>query len=690
MTTAARAAILAAALSMPFASRASIGEAWYLARARANMEIRNYSAAIEAYEKALQADPSSREAARGLALAYERNGDTDRAVAARDRYLARAPDDADAAFAQARVLQWSRYAYRRKDAIRYLGMGLAIRDDPARRRDLARLLARDRATLPDAVAEYRRLLAAAPDDAALRDEYLKLLLWDDRLRPEAIAELERRLAAAPGDDRTARALAPLLARTPGREAEAADRYGALAVRHPRDADLAVAHARALVRAGRRAEARAEWARAVALRPTPDARAEYADLLAASGDRDAARAEYEAALRDDPGSRRARLGYARLLAARKDTSRAAIPEFRAVLARSPRDADAQAGLARAYAWNGDADRALAHAEDARRDGGRSGGLAAMERALRTGREPELGGGARLLAQPGGAWAFSGAGGFARGAAEPTPFTRATVEAGWAAFSGGGLRASGAAVEVGAEWRPDPALRWDATGRWDGFRLATPWSGALRLEAGPPGAGEAIGVARRPVRDSLRALAGERTAAGLAGAAAENAIEASVARGVAGFRLEAAARAGAVTAASAAANGFAGLRVRVARPLGDGPDAPLSAALDVEAFGYGRDASGLGAAPDPLAARYFSPPAFASASPRLVLALDGGARGRLDVDAGPAVQLEGGARRGVRAGGDVRASGWRRFGWLRLGAELRAVRIAGAYARAEAMGTAALVF
>ena len=69
----------------------------------------------------------------------------------------RFPDDWQLAFEQARLLQWSRYAYRAKDAVRYLRMGLARRDDPARRRELARLLGRDRATLDEALDEYRRL-----------------------------------------------------------------------------------------------------------------------------------------------------------------------------------------------------------------------------------------------------------------------------------------------------------------------------------------------------------------------------------------------------------------------------------------------------------------------------------------------------------------------------------------------------
>ena len=144
-----RAALLVAVLAAPNAVHGGLAESWYLSRGRANMQIENYGAAIEAWRKALELNPSGREASQSLCWALLRNGETDRAVAELDRHLGRFPDDWQLAFEQARLLQWSRYAYRAKDAVRYLRMGLARRDDPARRRELARLLGRDRATLDD-------------------------------------------------------------------------------------------------------------------------------------------------------------------------------------------------------------------------------------------------------------------------------------------------------------------------------------------------------------------------------------------------------------------------------------------------------------------------------------------------------------------------------------------------------------
>src|SRR5512138_1852032 len=565
MPRAVRAALAAAALAATAPAVAGVAETWYLSRARANVAIGNYGAAIEAYEKALAEDPRSREASRGLGLARLRNGETDRAVAEFDRHLARFPDDAELAFEQARLLQWSRYAYRARDAVRYLELGLAARDDPARRLDLARLLGRDRATLDRALAEYDRLLARAPGDATLREERLRLLLWDPRRRADAIDELERREAERPGDEAARRDLARLLADDPARAGEAASRYDALLASHPDDPELLAGRARALSRAGRRAEAREAWARALAARPTAEARLEYADLLAADpATRTAARGEYEAVLRAQPRSRRARLGLARVLMSRKETSRAAVAQYQAVLREAPSDADAHEGLARAYAWNGDADRALAHGELAARARAADPDAAALERTLRRGREPSLGGGARILSQ-GGSWRLSGVGAFASAAADPTPFTSSAVEAGAVSRRGDGARADGAVVDVRAEWRPSRDARLRLSGGWDGSRLADRATGSAALELGEGERTLALGVARSARTDSYRALVGEAVGGGAVGAATETVGEArGTLRGEA-LRVALSARAGEVTGAGVPATFVAAAAARLDRAV-----------------------------------------------------------------------------------------------------------------------------
>jgi tetratricopeptide (TPR) repeat protein len=684
----ARVALVAASLAGAPAAHASVAESWYLARGQANLGIANYAAAIEAFEAALRENPASREASRGLALAYERNGETDRAVAQRDRHLARFPDDADVAFEQARVLQWSRYAYRSRDAVRYLRLGLARRDDPARRAELARLLARDRATLDDALAEYRRLLGARPDDAALRREYVRLLLWDPSHRAEATRELERWTADHPGDDAAARDLARLLATDPRRAGEAASRFEALLARQPRDPDLLLGRARALAAAGRRAEAAAAYDRALAARPSLEVRLERADLLAADpGTRDRARAEYEAVLREAPRSRRARVGLGRILAARKETSRAAIAQYQAVLADSPGDPEAHAALARAYAWNGDADEALAHGDAARGSGG--GEVDALRRSLRAGREPSAGAALRLVLQPDGPYALHEAALLASGSADPTPFTSSAVEAGWARASGGGVETSGAVLLARGEVRPRPGVRVSGQLGWDGLRLAAALTGGVRLDLGEPADGLSVVAERTARSDSFRARAGERVGEAIAGAASENAIEVRLARPLGPLQATASLRAGAITAGASRPDAFGTVRAGATLPLALGGGWTVTPGAEVLAATAARDESGLGPAPDPLSPRVFTPPLFASAAARVAVARED-PRGRLDAELAPAVQLVGGAGGSVRGGGMARAAYTGRFGWLRLQAEVRAEQIADVYRRVAGGLAAAALF
>ena len=59
------------------ASAGFLQEEWYRLRSRENMKIGNYAAAIEAYEKYLELQPDDREALKGIAQAYEKQGQTD-------------------------------------------------------------------------------------------------------------------------------------------------------------------------------------------------------------------------------------------------------------------------------------------------------------------------------------------------------------------------------------------------------------------------------------------------------------------------------------------------------------------------------------------------------------------------------------------------------------------------------------
>jgi tetratricopeptide (TPR) repeat protein len=169
--------LLTAWLPVPASFAADLVESWYLSRGRANMEIENYKAAIEAYEKVVEHDPAHREGLRNLGIAYERQGLKDKSIETFDRYLAKYDDDYEIAFKQAQALEWSRYGYRGKDMLKYYRMGLKRKDDPAMRLKYATHLAGRKETAQEAIAQYDTILAAQPRHAQAHQGLAKAYAW---------------------------------------------------------------------------------------------------------------------------------------------------------------------------------------------------------------------------------------------------------------------------------------------------------------------------------------------------------------------------------------------------------------------------------------------------------------------------------------------------------------------------------
>jgi predicted Zn-dependent protease len=748
-------------VAAPAPARAGVSERWYLLRGRSNMEIGNYKAAIEAYQKACELDPGSREASRSLVLAYEKNGETDRAIAQLDRYLARFQDDPEMAFKQARWLGWSRYGYRRADAIRYYRMGLARQDDPQRRLELARLLGRDRATLDDALAEWRALLAREPANRAWRAEYEKLLAWDERHRGEAIAELSKDADAAPDDFDLQLRLARLMAAEPARADGAAERYrrvlaarpadaalwlelarfllgakrkpaaldaygravelrpGDAALRleyarlllgerrrrgdgvaelarvvaaRPRDPALRLEYARVLLgEPGRRDEALAEFRRALDERGDRALRLEYARLLSADpARRDEARAELATLSREAPRDDEVRLAYARLLGERRETAPGAIEAYERELTARPDSAEAHAGLARAYAWEGDRDRALHHAGAALSADPAQPGLARLRADLARGREPWLGGAAAALAVQAGDGRLSGFRAGARASSDASAFARLTAEAGAATYGGEGASAAGAYAEIAAEARPGAGTRVDAAFAYDGVREgAAALGGRLALAHGDAAEGWTLAVERRARTDSATALLGGGPARG--GLATENAASLALRWTLGDARVELRPRGGVVTAADAAANAFLGGSASASLPLFTTRGWELRGGSETEALHFASDRSAVAGAIRP-GDGYFSPSLLASQAARLALAREVPLSWRVELSAGPAVQwVAADAGSGLHLGGDARLALWRRFGdrfWL--SASARAERVGGGYQRLDGAVAAGALF
>jgi tetratricopeptide (TPR) repeat protein len=158
-------------------SAVDFAESWYLSRGRANMDIENYKAAIEAFEKVVEHNPTHREALRSLGLAYERQGLKDKSIETFDRYLAQYDDDAEIAFKQAQALEWSRYAYREKDMLKYYRMGLKRKDDATMRLKYASHLAGRKETAQEAIAQYDKVLASQPRNAQAHQGLAKAYAW---------------------------------------------------------------------------------------------------------------------------------------------------------------------------------------------------------------------------------------------------------------------------------------------------------------------------------------------------------------------------------------------------------------------------------------------------------------------------------------------------------------------------------
>ncbi len=625
---------LAAVLLAAAPARGDVGEQWYLLRARANMQIKNYKAAIEAYRKALEKNSKNREALKGLAVAYEANGQTDEAIGAYDRYLARYSDDAEAAFKQAHVLEWSRYKYRREDAIRYYRMGLAQRDDPNEGRKLAKLLAQDKATLDETLAEYRILLDKSPDEAEMRSEYRKLLLWDARHLQEAIREYSRLADERPSDRAVSLQLARLLAQDDRRLPEAIERYRHLVDQSPSDQSLRVEYGRVLARDPSHREDALTQLQAVHGKDF-ETRRFAAQLLAGEPDRrPKAVSRYRALLQEQPADDHVRLEYARLLGAERETTPEAIREYETVLAHQPENAEAQAGLARAYAWNGDNDRALYYGHQAISHGRRDPELRELEWRLGIGREPRLGGGASLLVQQGGKYGLLGFRFPAVAArSDVTPFGTVSAQVGFEWYQDpAGAQASGGFFSAESEVRFAPGFKLRAGLSYQTMRVGVmSWSGLAELDLSGSSTDVRIRFVREPRTDSLRALVGSLGGATPGGGVSTNETSLRVQKRIGDLRLYVEPRLAVLNGIGADVNLEPSLGAGVSLRILAADAVDLSLGYDAQVAHYGHDASA------PTTGGYFSPDVYLVNTPYLGLRFQQPGR-RIELDAGPSLQYQ----------------------------------------------------
>ncbi len=396
---------------------AGVKESWYMMRGNSNMKIQNYKAAIEAYEKVCDMNPDNREAMRSLGIAYDAQGLTDKAIQQYCRYLDRFGDDAQIAYKTGDLLQWARYNYRRDDAIKYYRMGLAIKYSRKYHHKIAKLLAADKSTIDEAVKEYRALMSRFPDDQKYRREYRALLLWDEKYLGNAIAEYKTLAKNNPQNAEINREYAQLLARDKSRRSEAQDQYEVLLAMNPNDRAVRLEYAKVLAAdPGKFDESRKEFETVLAAGGGSKARESYADLLAGrASTRDEAAQQYRKVLDAEPGNSGARLKYAAILGGNKATLPQAIEQYAVVVKQKPNSAEAHKGLADAYAWKGDREKAIYHAQIAAKFG--STEAHDLSRKLMRGQEPYAGGDLTLTIQPGDWYGVTGFSLLGRGRINP---------------------------------------------------------------------------------------------------------------------------------------------------------------------------------------------------------------------------------------------------------------------------------
>lgn len=367
-----------------------IQEGWYRMRSQSNMKIGNYSAAIEAYEKLLKMEPNDRESLKGIALAYEKQGETDKAIARYDKYLALYHDDPETAFKQANFLMWSRYAYRRKDAIHYFEMGLKEQDNPKERLKFAQLLSQDKADLPRAVKQYQTLVDKDPDNQAVRKEYRQLLLWDDRYLDDAIEQYEYLVNRNPKDAENKQQLAVLYGKSRKQKEKGVEIYADLIKQRSNDYQLRHDYAKLLsLTPGHFDEARAQYEILREKKNNTAILIESAQLLEQKkSTRPEALKLYSEILRREPYNKNIRIKRAALYMNDKTTASLALKDYQGVIKQDPTNAEAHRGAAKALAWLERPDDALYHAKLAKKYSQNDRQSRQLQSALSKGREPKL--------------------------------------------------------------------------------------------------------------------------------------------------------------------------------------------------------------------------------------------------------------------------------------------------------------
>jgi len=195
---------------------APVNEDWYFQRGADDLKVRDYRAAVEAYEKLLEIDPKNARAMLLLAEAYNGEGLTNKVIEEYERYLQLNPQNAGVALKEAELMRDTPAVYARDTVISYYKMSLDAQDNPDARLRYADYLAEKKESLPEAIEQYEIVLKADPQNAAAREGVIHARLWyagvlsaSAQELPKAIEQYQAVLALDPENKTAAEELAHL-------------------------------------------------------------------------------------------------------------------------------------------------------------------------------------------------------------------------------------------------------------------------------------------------------------------------------------------------------------------------------------------------------------------------------------------------------------------------------------------------
>lgn len=340
-------------------------------------------------------------------------------------------------------------------------------------------------------------------------------------------------------------------------------------------------------------------------------------------------------KDDPNMR---LKYAAHLARQKSTSQEAIAQYEKVLAKEPRNVEAYRGLAKAYAWLGDNDRALYYTNLAHQYAGREpSDMTALRRDMMKGCEPTTEGRLGVILHPEKPFELYGFRLGSSGTMDLTPFSTATVEAGIEHFRDSSQNSTGAYISIGTQVRFNPANRFE--GMLEYHDVVRADGLAYKFEFAHDGSSFSIrpGVKRKFRYDSFTALAESRLGGRLLGAARSTLLYTDLRTEAGRIRFDITPFVGWVSAESLGKNEQVGITTKAAITIRHDQVWDVSAEYLFYLTHYGEDQSGFQPSTlEPLPGGYFSPQVFLNQIPRLAVTYATEDKSEIYMAAGPTVQ------------------------------------------------------